>query len=120
MFTVTLKENPRGRFLRITEEGGTKRASVIVPSTGLAEFKKVLDEMVAAADAPSGATESEPAPVMAETAPEPVAVVTPEPVESEPAAKPAKRSLSEAARAKLSAAAKARWAKIKGLAGDDK
>ncbi len=47
--SFALKENPRGRFLRITEEGG-KRSSVIIPATGLAEFKKVLDEMVAAAE----------------------------------------------------------------------
>ena len=49
-FMLTLKENPRGRFLRITEDVGGKRNSIIIPSTGLADFKKLLDEMVAAAD----------------------------------------------------------------------
>jgi hypothetical protein len=47
-FHLTLKENPRGRFLRITEEVGGKRNTIIIPSTGLAEFKKLLDEMVGA------------------------------------------------------------------------
>ena len=47
-FVLTLKENPRGRFLRITEEGGGHREMIIIPSTGLEEFKKLLDEMVKA------------------------------------------------------------------------
>jgi hypothetical protein len=50
LFFLTLKENPRGRFLRITEEVGGKRNCIIIPSTGLAEFKNLLDEMVRAAD----------------------------------------------------------------------
>lgn len=50
-FVFTLKENPRGRFLRITEDVGGRRDTIIIPSTGLAEFKKLLDEMVKAADA---------------------------------------------------------------------
>jgi hypothetical protein len=48
-FVFTLKENPRGRFLRITEDVGGRRDTIIVPSTGLAEFKKLVDEMVKAA-----------------------------------------------------------------------
>lgn len=47
-FRLTLKENPRGRFLRISEEVGGKRSSIIVPATGLIAFKKLLDEMVKA------------------------------------------------------------------------
>lgn len=49
-FVMTLKENPRGRFLRITEEVGGRRSSVIIPASGLADFKKCVDEMVQAAD----------------------------------------------------------------------
>ena len=45
-FVFTLKENPRGRFLRITEDVGGRRDNIIVPSTGLEEFQKVLAEMV--------------------------------------------------------------------------
>ena len=49
-FTLTLKENPRGRFLRITEQVGVKRNSIIIPATGLAEFQKMLGEMVKASE----------------------------------------------------------------------
>ena len=49
-FVLTLKENPRGRFLRITEEGNGKRNSIIIPGTGLEDFQKMLAEMVNAAD----------------------------------------------------------------------
>ncbi len=49
--TVTLKENPRGRFLRITEEAGPKRNTVIIPITGLDDFKRVINEMAQAAEA---------------------------------------------------------------------
>ncbi len=44
-FIFTLKENPRGRFLRITEDVNGRRDNVIIPSTGLEEFRKVLEEM---------------------------------------------------------------------------
>ena len=47
-FLFTLKENPRGRFLRITEDVGGRRDTIIVPATGLEDFKKLLDEMVKA------------------------------------------------------------------------
>lgn len=49
-FVFTLKENPRGRFLRITEDVGGRRDTIIIPSTGLVEFKKLVDEMVAASE----------------------------------------------------------------------
>jgi hypothetical protein len=45
-FVLALKENPRGRFLRITEEVGGRRDTVIIPAPGLEEFKKLVDEMV--------------------------------------------------------------------------
>ncbi|HNQ88588.1 MAG TPA: RNA-binding protein [Verrucomicrobiota bacterium] len=44
-FLFALKENPRGRFLRITEDVNGRRDSVIVPSTGLEEFVRVVDAM---------------------------------------------------------------------------
>ena len=44
-FVFTLKENPRGRFLRITEDVNGRRDNVIIPSTGLDEFRRVLDDM---------------------------------------------------------------------------
>jgi hypothetical protein len=47
-FLFTLKENPRGRFLRITEDVGGRRDTIIIPATGLEDFKKLIDEMVKA------------------------------------------------------------------------
>ena len=44
-FIFTLKENPRGRFLRITEDVNGRRDTIIVPSTGLEEFRDVLERM---------------------------------------------------------------------------
>jgi hypothetical protein len=49
-FVLTLKENPRGRFLRITEDVGGRRDNIIIPSTGLEEFKRLVDEMVKASN----------------------------------------------------------------------
>ena len=49
-FIFTLKENPRGKFLRITEDVGGRRDNIIVPATGLEDFKKLLEEMVKAAN----------------------------------------------------------------------
>lgn len=47
-FVFALKENPRGRFLRITEDVGGRRDTIIVPAPGLEEFRRVIDEMVRA------------------------------------------------------------------------
>ncbi|HVM48674.1 MAG TPA: hypothetical protein VMU04_11645 [Candidatus Acidoferrum sp.] len=47
-FVLALKENPRGRFLRITEDVGGRRDTIIIPAPGLDEFKKLLEEMVQA------------------------------------------------------------------------
>lgn len=45
-FVFALKENPRGRFLRITEEVNGRRDTIIIPAPGLEEFQRVLNEMV--------------------------------------------------------------------------
>src|SRR5208282_2899721 len=45
-FVLTLKENPRGRFLRITEDVGGRRDTIIIPAPGLPDFLRVLSEMV--------------------------------------------------------------------------
>ncbi len=49
-FLLVLKENARGRVLRITEDVGGRRDSIIVPSTGLEDFKRVVDEMLRASN----------------------------------------------------------------------
>lgn len=48
VFVFALKENPRGRFLRITEDVGGRRDTIIIPAPGLEEFKKVIEEMAKA------------------------------------------------------------------------
>lgn len=45
-FFFDLKENPRGRFLRITEDVGGRRDTIIIPSTGLEEFMDVLSRAI--------------------------------------------------------------------------
>jgi hypothetical protein len=53
-FQLALKENTRGRFLRITEEGG-RRNSIIIPASGLEDFRRTLGEMVkASGESPAG------------------------------------------------------------------
>ena len=56
----TLKENVRGRFLRITEDVGGRRDTIIIPAPGLEEFKRLLDDMVkTAAETPAKTGEQE-------------------------------------------------------------
>jgi PurA ssDNA and RNA-binding protein len=45
-FVFTLKENPRGRFLRITEDVNGRRDTIIIPATGLDEFKRLFEDML--------------------------------------------------------------------------
>jgi len=49
-FVFALKENLRGRLLRITEDAGNRRNTIIIPSTGLKDFQKMLAEMIKAAE----------------------------------------------------------------------
>jgi hypothetical protein len=45
-FTFDLRENPRGRFLRIIEEVNGRRDAIIIPLTGLEEFRDQLNEVI--------------------------------------------------------------------------
>ncbi len=47
-FFFDLKENPRGRFLKITEEVGGRRDTIIIPSTGLDLFKDTIVKAIEA------------------------------------------------------------------------
>jgi len=44
-FTLSLRENHRGRFVRITEQTGNNRSTVIVPVPALANFVAKLSEL---------------------------------------------------------------------------
>ena len=45
-FYVELRENDRGKFLRITEEAHGRRNSIIVPSTGVDDFTATIAEVL--------------------------------------------------------------------------
>lgn len=47
-FSFDLRENPRGRFLRITEDVGGRRDAIIIPATGLEDVKDVLGRAIEA------------------------------------------------------------------------
>lgn len=47
-FIFDLRENPRGRFLRITEDANGRRDSIVIPAPGLEEFRRVLDAIITA------------------------------------------------------------------------
>ncbi|MBX2825406.1 MAG: PUR family DNA/RNA-binding protein [Gammaproteobacteria bacterium] len=46
VFFLDLKENQRGKFLKITEDVGGRRDTIIIPATGLPEIAEVLQEMI--------------------------------------------------------------------------
>mmetsp|Transcript_3356 Transcript_3356/g.6888 ORF Transcript_3356/g.6888 Transcript_3356/m.6888 type:complete len:204 (-) Transcript_3356:280-891(-) len=43
---LNLRENARGRYLRIAEVTGANRSTIIIPSSGLDQFRGVLDEFI--------------------------------------------------------------------------
>ena len=45
-FRFEVRDNDRGRFLRITEENQGRRNTVIVPDSGFEEFARVLGEVL--------------------------------------------------------------------------
>lgn len=49
-FILSLKENPRGRFLRITEDVGGRRDAIIIPAPGLRDLARLLQELARAAE----------------------------------------------------------------------
>ena len=48
LFSFDLRENPRGRFLRVTEDVGGRRDTIIIPATGLEQVRDMLDKMIEA------------------------------------------------------------------------
>lgn len=47
-FIFDLRENPRGRFLRITEDANGRRDSIVIPAPGLEDFRRVIEEIISA------------------------------------------------------------------------
>lgn len=48
MFFLDLQENHRGRFLRITEDAGGRRETIIVPIENAVEFTETVKRIIAA------------------------------------------------------------------------
>jgi hypothetical protein len=48
LFSLELRENPRGRFLKVTEDVGGRRDAIIIPATGLDQLRAALDRTIAA------------------------------------------------------------------------
>jgi hypothetical protein len=59
-FKFELKENPRGRFLRITEDVGGRRDMIIVPAPGLEDFLDALESILDAHEATPSTVPSTP------------------------------------------------------------
>ncbi len=57
LFSFSLRQNPRGRFLRITEDVGGRRDAIIIPSTGLESIRAIVENMIKV-DAEAGPIES--------------------------------------------------------------
>ena len=49
--SIEMRENFRGRFLRIVEKCGGKTNVVIIPDTGINDFYAALDEVIAETNA---------------------------------------------------------------------
>ena len=50
VFSFELRENPRGRFLKITEDVGGNRDTIMVPAEILGDFIAALQDIKATAD----------------------------------------------------------------------
>jgi len=46
LFSFDLRENPRGRFLKVTEDVGGRRDTIIIPATGLEEVREIIDHAI--------------------------------------------------------------------------
>jgi len=57
LFSFELRENPRGRFLKVTEDVGGRRDAIIIPATGLDQVREIIDHAIHA-DKEAGPCES--------------------------------------------------------------
>ena len=48
LFQFEVRENERGKFLRITEEAHGRRNTIIIPSTGVNDFTAAIDDVLSA------------------------------------------------------------------------
>ena len=52
LFSIDLRENGRGRFLRITEDSQGHRNVIIVPMSGVDDFADAIDDVLASEPTP--------------------------------------------------------------------
>lgn len=45
-FFLDIKENPRGKFLKISELSHNRRSHVIIPENGFQEFKELVNSIL--------------------------------------------------------------------------
>jgi hypothetical protein len=45
-FVISLRQNPRGQFLRITEDSSGHRDTIIIPTSGWEEVKTAIEGMI--------------------------------------------------------------------------
>ena len=45
-FFIELKENPRGRFVRLTEDVRGRRDTIIIPISGVEDIRDALDRIL--------------------------------------------------------------------------
>ncbi len=57
VFSFNLRENPRGRFLRVTEDVGGRRDAIVVPAAGLKDIRDIINRIIEA-DENAGPCES--------------------------------------------------------------
>jgi len=60
LFSFDLRENQKGRFLRVTEDVGGRRDTVIIPATGLEEVSRIIARSVDANAAAASAGPGDP------------------------------------------------------------
>jgi hypothetical protein len=46
LFFLDLKENQRGKFLKITEDVNGRRDTIIIPASGLPEILEAIEDML--------------------------------------------------------------------------
>lgn len=46
VFFLDLRENPRGQFLRVTEDVRGRRDTIIIPTSGLVDFRDALERIM--------------------------------------------------------------------------
>ena len=58
LFSFDLRENPRGKFMRVTEDVGGRRDTVIIPATGLTQVRDILERAIGISDGAGSSSDS--------------------------------------------------------------